>query len=194
MTVHFFRRLALSAVLLLSSVAWSQNNPAIVKAAKAQIGKTRLYDPAYVSLSYPKGDVPLDRGVCSDVVIRALRGSGQDLQQLVHEDMRQNFGQYPKNWGLKSTDRSIDHRRVPNLETFFTRQKKSLPVSQNGRDYQAGDIVSWRLSNGLPHIGIVSDTLNAKKTHRLIVHNISSGAKEEDVLFKWKIIGHYRYY
>ncbi|WP_434778390.1 DUF1287 domain-containing protein [Neisseria sp. Ec49-e6-T10] len=179
---------------LLSLYAVAQTNLNIVKSARSQIGKTVSYDPAYVKLSYPNGDVPLSKGVCTDVVIRALRGNKQDLQKLVHEDMKANFGQYPKTWGLTSTDSNIDHRRVPNLETFFKRKNKALTVTQEGKNYKAGDIVSWRLDNGLPHIGIVSDRVSADKKRPLIIHNIGQGAKEEDVLFVWKIVGHYRYF
>lgn len=181
-------------LLTLCSAGLFANNLKIAQAANNQIGKTLYYSPDYVQLSYPNGDVPLVKGVCTDVVIRAMRATGNDLQKLVHEDMQKNFSAYPKIWGLKSTDKNIDHRRVPNLETFFTRQGKSLPLSTKGSDYKAGDIVSWRLDNGLAHIGVVSDRLSSDKKRPLIVHNIGNGAKAEDVLFSWKMIGHYRYF
>ncbi|MFD1260307.1 DUF1287 domain-containing protein [Entomomonas asaccharolytica] len=174
--------------------SWA-NNVQIAKAAQQQVGKTLVYDPSYTVLAYPMGDIPLNRGVCTDVVIRALRSSHKvDLQQLVHEDMRQHFAVYPKMWGLTKPDKNIDHRRVPNLEVFFKRQGKSLPVTQWANDYQPGDIVSWRLDNGLPHIGIVSTNMNMDQTRLLVIHNIGWGAQEEDVLFEWKMSGHYRYY
>jgi len=165
----------------------------LVAAARSQIGKTVIYDPAYVSLSYPKGDVPLERGVCCDVVIRALRAAGVDLQQVVHEDMKANFSVYPKIWKLTKTDPNIDHRRVPNLAKYFERKGKSLAVSQEGKDYAAGDFVVCRLSNGLIHIMVVSDRLSEAGTP-LVIHNIGQGAQEEDRLFEFKIEGHFRWF
>lgn len=163
--------------------------------AHRQTTVTHLYDPAYVSLSYPNGDVPQDRGVCTDVVIRALRGAGSDLQKLVHDDMKTSFGAYPKKWGLRRPDPNIDHRRVPNLQAYFKRHGKSLPVTQNAADYRPGDIVSWTLPGGLDHIGVVSDTLAVPDEKRYaVIHNIGRGAREEDALFAWKITGHYRYF
>lgn len=154
-----------------------------------------IYDPAYVRLSYPMGDVAPDRGVCADVVVRALRAVGLDLQALVHEDMTLAFSEYPKHWGLTRPDRNIDHRRVPNLETFFTRKQAALAIASEPADYRPGDIVAWNLrgdSGGwLPHIGIVTDRI-APSGRPLIAHNIGSGPKLEDVLFEWKMTGHYR--
>jgi uncharacterized protein YijF (DUF1287 family) len=166
----------------------------MLRNAKKQTTVTRLYDPAYVSLRYPNGDVPMDRGVCTDVVIRALRASGVDLQKNVHEDMRQNFRAYPKKWGAKRPDSNIDHRRVPNLQTYFRRHGKSLPVTQNPSDYRPGDVVSWKLPNGLDHIGVVDDTAVAGRNRYAVIHNIGRGAEQEDILFAWKITGHYRYF
>ena len=151
------------------------------------------YDPSYFSIDYPNGDVPSDKGVCTDVIIRAYRKVGIDLQQLVHEDMKANFSQYPKSWGLKSTDKNIDHRRVPNLMRFFKRQGAELAITDNADDYKAGDVVAWQLSRGLTHIGIVSHNKSKDKKRHLIVHNIGAGQVEEDCLFRFKIIGHYRY-
>lgn len=176
-----------------SAPAKLKTNLALARSAEGQIGKTLYYDPAYVSLPYPNGDVPEDRGVCSDVVIRALRLQGADLQQLVHKDMKANFSSYPKRWGLKKPDTNIDHRRVPNLETYFNRHRMSKPITLNPKDYQPGDIVSWRLSNGLPHVGIVTDRYTSDG-RPLVVHNIGSGARAEDILFLWTISGHYRYF
>ena len=163
----------------------------IVQAARSQIGKTTIYDPAYVKLEYPGGDVPFERGVCTDVVIRALRkGVGLDLQKLVNEDMKKAFTKYPKIWGLKKTDRNIDHRRVPNLSRYFERKGYSLGVSKNKGDYLAGDLVTCSVGKR-PHIMIVSDN-RAKDGTPLVIHNIGSGAKEENKLFAFKITGHFR--
>ncbi|CAH6660974.1 DUF1287 domain-containing protein [Pseudocitrobacter vendiensis] len=170
-----------------------QTNAAIAQGAVQQIGKTLYYDAAYVRLAYPNGDIPLERGVCADVVIRALRTQQVDLQKLLHEDMLADFAAYPQNWKLKRPDSNIDHRRVPNLETWFQRHDKALSITDKYSDYQPGDVVSWRLNNGLAHIGVVS--LNrAYDGTPLMVHNIGAGAQEEDVLFSWRIVGHYRYY
>lgn len=165
-----------------------KSSPPLVQSARNQIGKTVRYDPAYTALAYPMGDVPLEKGVCTDVVIRALREQNMDLQQLVHEDMKRHFSAYPNRWGLKRPDTNIDHRRVPNLITFFTRQ--GWAVKGQG-DFQAGDIVTWELNgNRLPHIGIVSDKKIGDTP--LIIHNIGAGTQEEDVLHKHKMTGHFR--
>lgn len=166
-------------------------SPPLVAAARRQIGVTVVYDPAYVVLPYPGGDVPEDRGVCTDVVIRALRTQGLDLQRVVHEDMRANFAEYPQKWGLRGPDRNIDHRRVPNLQTYFVRNGWALAPSREAADYRAGDLVTWMLPGNLPHIGIVSDRKGLGGTP-LIVHNIGSGTREENVLFSYTITGHYR--
>lgn len=164
----------------------------IVNAARAQIGKTTEYDPAYVSLKYPGGDVPISKGVCTDVVIRALRDSRKlDLQKLVHEDMRRNFSKYPKRWGLKRPDKNIDHRRVPNLRTFFKRKGWSLAVTKKKENYRPGDLVTCTVAGRLPHIMIVSDR-KADDGTPLIIHNIGSGAREENRLFEFPLTGHYR--
>lgn len=152
-----------------------------------------VYDPSYFSISYPMGDVPEDRGVCTDVVVRAYRKCGIDLQQKVHEDMRANFAIYPQRWGLRGPDKNIDHRRVPNLMTFFERFGDVLPTSIKSSDYQPGDIVCWDLGGGILHIGMVSDQRNSSNSRYLIVHNIGAGQVFEDVLFEYKIIGHYLY-
>ncbi|MDE5422639.1 DUF1287 domain-containing protein [Ancylomarina sp. DW003] len=151
------------------------------------------YDPSYFSIAYPNGDVPADKGVCTDVVIRAYRLKGIDLQKEVHEDMKANFKLYPKIWGLKTTDKNIDHRRVPNLMTYFKRQGASEAITQHAADYQPNDIVCWRLEGGLTHIGIVVNRKSADGKRHLIVHNIGAGQVVEDCLFDFKIIGHYRY-
>ncbi len=160
--------------------------------ARAQIGVTVSYDPEYRKLDYPNGDVPQETGVCTDVVIRAFRKMGFDLQKLVHEDMAANFKKYPAQWGLKKPDKNIDHRRVPNLQTYFKRQGWDLPITDKASDYLPGDIVTWFLSgNSVPHIGIVSDKSSLLGTP-LIIHNIGGGTQEHDCLFRYKITGHYR--
>lgn len=167
-------------------------SPPLVAAARAQIGVTTRYDPAYFSLGYPGGDPPADRGVCTDVVIRALRTQGVDLQQYINEDMRGNFSAYPPLWGLSRPDRNIDHRRVPNQMRWFQRQGWELPISTDADDYAAGDIVAWKLNgNGLLHVGIVSDRRLGDGTP-LVLHNIAQGTQEQDLLFRHTIIGHYR--
>ena len=152
------------------------------------------YEPSYVQIPYPDGDVPANTGVCSDVVIRAYRKVGIDLQKEVHEDMKANFEKYPKKWGLSKPDKNIDHRRVPNLMMFFSRFGTVKKISQNPSDYQPGDIVCWDLNGrGLTHIGIVSKKKSGDGKRNLIIHNIGSGQVLEDCLFEWKIIGHYTY-
>ena len=151
------------------------------------------YDPTYFQLKYPNGDVPADKGVCTDVVIRAYRKLGIDLQQKVHEDMKSNFNNYPKNWGLSHPDKNIDHRRVPNLMTFFTRHGKALQISSSAKDYLPGDIVCWNLGGAITHIGIVSKKRSANNDRFLIIHNIGAGQVLEDCLFSFKIIGHFRF-
>jgi len=164
----------------------------VVLCARAQIGVTVRYDPAYRALAYPGGDVPADSGVFSDVVVRALRaGRGIDLQKLVHEDMTRDFAQYPRNWGLRKPDRNIDHRRVPNLQTFFARRGWEQPVSDRPADYLPGDLVTCIVPPNLPHIMIVSDRTNAAG-RPLVIHNIGRGAQEEDRLFEFRITGRYR--
>ena len=163
----------------------------ILEAARNQVGVTVAYDPAYRQLSYPNGDVPMDRGVCTDVIIRAYRAAGADLQALVHEDMKRAFSAYPRIWGLSRPDPNIDHRRVQNLAVYFSRHGQVLAISEEAADYKAGDIVAWKLPGGQPHIGLVSGRLEAGRP--MIVHNIGFGAKEEDVLFAFPQTGHFRY-
>lgn len=150
------------------------------------------YDPAYYKIPYPNGDVPADKGVCTDVVIRAYRKMGIDLQKEVHEDMRAHFSKYPKAWGLSKPDTNIDHRRVPNLQVYFSRKGKSLPVTENAADYKPGDVVSWMLPSNRPHIGIVVDKKSASGRYKM-VHNIGYGQNLDDCLFEYTITGHYRY-
>ena len=167
----------------------------LLESAVEQTNLTKGYDPNYVVIPYPNGDVPIEKGVCTDVVIRAFRKAGVDLQKEVHEDMQSNFAVYPQKWSLKSPDTNIDHRRVPNLQTFFTRKGKSLPITKVSDDYKPGDVVAWDLDGkGMTHIGIVSNAYNETSKRYLIIHNIGGGAQSEDVIFDWKIIGHYRYF
>lgn len=164
----------------------------LIEAAKSQVGVTVRYDPTYQRLRYPGGDVPLERGVCTDVIVRAYRALGLDLQKLVHEDMLAAPRAYPRNWGGKGTDTNIDHRRVPNLEAYFKRHGQTLAVTREATAYAAGDIVVWRLSSGVPHIGIVGERSELGGLP-LVVHNIGAGARIEDVLFDYTITGHYRW-
>ncbi len=167
----------------------------MLESAVEQTSVTKSYDPNYTVIAYPNGDVPVEKGVCTDVVIRAFRRAGVDLQREVHEDMRANFSMYPRKWSLKSPDTNIDHRRVPNLQTFFIRKGKSLPTTEKPEDYKPGDVVSWDLNGkGMTHIGMVSNIYNESTKRFLIIHNIGAGTKAEDVVFDWKITGHYRYF
>jgi len=165
----------------------------LAKAAENLTKQNIVYDPAYFRINYPDGDVPAGKGVCTDLVIRAYRVLGIDLQQLVHEDMTTRFSAYPKNWGLNKPDSNIDHRRVPNLMAFFKHHGTTKKISQNPEDYAPGDIVCWNLGGGITHIGIVSGRMNKAGTHYEIVHNIGAGQVFKDMLFSFKIIGHYAY-
>lgn len=183
-------------ILLLLVVMTFLNATDAQKLSNAALTLTRdmvIYNPAYFSIKYPNGDIPSNFGVCTDVVIRAYRKLGIDLQKLVHEDMKNNFDKYPKNWGLKTTDTNIDHRRVPNLMTFFKRHGIVKKISLNPEDYVPGDIVTWNLGGGIGHIGIVVDKKSKDKKRYMVVHNIGAGQVEEDVLFSYKITGHYSY-
>ena len=165
-----------------------------VKAAISLENPSIVYDSAYRNIPYPMGDIPADKGVCADVITRAYRAIGIDLQQLVHEDMKNNFSVYPKLWGLNKTDTNIDHRRVPNLQVFFKRKGTELKITDDFKDYKPGDIVTWNLRNrgSLPHIGIVTNQYSPGK-RPLIMHNIGGGQVIEDILLAYKITGHYRY-
>lgn len=183
-------------MLLISSITLADTFPEkLVAAAMARTQVTVRYDGKYQAIAYPGGDVPTNIGVCSDLVIRAYRALGIDLQQGVHEDMAANFSAYPSQriWGLRRPDTNIDHRRVPNLQTFFSRHGEQLPVSANSDDYQPGDLVTWMVAGKLPHIGIVSATKHPVSGHWMIVHNIGQGPKLDDMLFDYTITGHYRY-
>lgn len=171
-----------------------QASPAtrLIAAARKQIGVTLRYDPAYTRLAFPNGDVPREKGVCTDVLIRAYRDAlGQDLQALVNADMRAHFAAYPKNWGLRGTDGNIDHRRVPNLRTWFSRKGATLPIPRSAASWQPGDIFTSLINRSLPHIGLVSDRRGPNGW--LVIHNIGAGAREEDALLDWPITGRYRW-
>ena len=185
--------IAALAAMLWTAPAFAATADQLVAAALERTRHKVVYDPAYRTIAYPMGDVPAATGVCTDEVIRAYRTLGIDLQQLVHEDMRAAFRSYPRQWGLGRPDRNIDHRRVPNLQVFFTRHGKPLPVTARGVDYAPGDLVTWRLPGNLPHIGMVTDRRSVDGARPLIVHNIGAGPKLEDMLFDYEITGHYRY-
>jgi uncharacterized protein len=181
------------------TVPLSATSPAQLKltidGAIEQVGKTTSYDPSYQKIEYPNGDVPLETGVCSDVIVRAFRRGGIDLQKDLHEDMKDKFSVYPTRWGLKGPDANIDHRRVPNLQTYFTRKGKSLSTTGGSENFLPGDIVTWDLQlGGTEHVGIVVNVWYKPTQRYLIVHNIGAGTRLEDVLFAWKITGHYRYF
>ena len=208
-----FAPAALTALLVLQSLPPASHNfqaspsqssseevffRAFVAAADERIHHTVRYDPAYIRIPYPGGDVPASMGVCTDEVIRTYRAVGIDLQKEVHEDMLARRSAYPHKWAWPNsnaaeTDSNIDHRRVPNLMVFFTRHGKVLPLTNNPQDYRPGDLVTWNLGSGITHIGIVVDQKSPVSGRNLIVHNIGAGPQMEDVLFSWKIIGHYRY-
>jgi uncharacterized protein YijF (DUF1287 family) len=204
----FFRLFVLFAFIVAAATpAFPQTQPTdssshqqflqgLVAAAIERTRHSVRYDPSYVRIPYPGGDVPAGTGVCTDEVIRAFRVVGIDLQKEVHEDMVQNFTAYPNSWRRLSArpDSNIDHRRVPNLMVFFSRKGQSLRVTRSAEDYSPGDLVSWDLGGGVPHIGIVVDRKSPQADRYMIVHNIGQGPKMEDVLFNWKITGHYRYF
>jgi uncharacterized protein len=168
----------------------------LIVAATERTRHSVRYDPAYVRLAYPGGDVPADTGVCTDEIIRSYRAVGVDLQKEVHEDMLQNFGAYRRKWHWLSAapDSNIDHRRVPNLMVFFGRKGQTLPITNRSEGYSPGDLVTWDLGGGVPHIGILVDRKSPQSGRYMIVHNIGPGPQMEDVLFNWKITGHYRYF
>jgi uncharacterized protein YijF (DUF1287 family) len=191
----FRRRLLLLIVLIVSNASFAQEQ-FFTQLANAAIDLTKTevqYDPTYFVIPYPNGDVPAGKGVCTDVIIRAYRKLGVDLQKEVHEDMKANFSLYPKNWGLKKTDTNIDHRRVPNLMTYFSRFGTVLKKSKDAKDYLPGDIVTWNLGGGIGHIGIVINKKSEDGQRYLIVHNIGRGQEISDCLFQFAITGHYQF-
>jgi uncharacterized protein YijF (DUF1287 family) len=196
----------LAAIAVIASMAMPQTNPAssgarqeftrhLVAAAIERTHHSVRYEPAYVRIPYPGGDVSADTGVCSDEIIRSYRAVGIDLQKEVHEDMVRNFDAYPnqRRWRLAHPDSNIDHRRVPNLMVYFQRKGQALPITNRAEDYLPGDLITWDLGRGVPHIGIMVDR-KSPQGRFMMVHNIGEGPKMEDVLFTWKITGHYRYF
>jgi uncharacterized protein len=190
------RRIFIGGLISLPATAIAQpvsRATQLVAAARRQVGVTLTYDPAYSRLAFPLGDVPRAKGVCTDVLIRAYRDAfGVDLQALVNADMRRAFGDYPRRWGLRRPDANIDHRRVPNLQTFLTRKGAARPVTGNPANWAPGDIFTSMIDGRLPHTGIVSDRRGAGG-RPLVIHNIGRGAREEDALFAWPLTGHYRW-
>lgn len=195
------------SVVLVAPSALAQEQSALSGAHRQFLGKlvaaaierthhSVRYDPAYVRIPYPDGDVPPDTGVCTDEIIRIYRAAGVDLQEKVHEDMERNFSAYPDQrlWHLAHTDTNIDHRRVPNLMAFFERKGEVLPITKRAKDYSPGDLITWDLGANGPHIGIVVDCKSGQAGRYMVVHNIGRGPQMEDVLFSWKITGHYRYF
>ena len=166
----------------------------LIDGAISQAGVTTGYDPSYAKIQYPNGDVPIDTGVCSDVLVRAFRKAGVDLQKEVHEDMTRAWDEYPKRWGMSGPDSNIDHRRVLNLMKYFERAGKSVPITDEPDDYLPGDIVAWDLGGGTYHVGMVTNMLSETQRECLIVHNIGGGTRVEDVLLNWTIKGHYRFF
>jgi uncharacterized protein YijF (DUF1287 family) len=191
-TGNLFRKLLAMLPILAASAALAAPS-ALVDAARVQTRSHVVYDGSYVRIGYPMGDVPADRGVCTDVIIRAYRALGIDLQVLVHEDMRENFSSYPQEWGLNRPDRNIDHRRVPNLQRFLERAGAEISGATLAGDFLPGDLVTWQLPGNLPHIGIVSDRRLAATGNPLVIHNIGAGPVEDDILFAYPITGHYRF-
>jgi uncharacterized protein len=188
-----------SVIILFAMILWvgtaladraPRTGPLLARAAARQVGVTTLYDPSYVRLAFPNGDVPMERGVCADVVVRAFRSLGVDLQVEVHQDMKKAFSAYPRNWGLRSPDRNIDHRRVPNLMKYFDRKGKSLSLEGA---YEPGDVVAWRLPQGLYHIGMMAEERVRGTDRFYVIHNIGAGTRKEDILRAFTIIGHYRW-
>jgi uncharacterized protein YijF (DUF1287 family) len=181
-------------LLCLETFAAAESFSNLIAAARARTTKHEIYDGSYRVISYPMGDVPNDRGVCTDLIVRAYRALGVDLQVLVHEDMRGHFPEYPQIWGLQRPDRNIDHRRVPNLQRFFERAGAKLRVSTAAADYKPGDLVTWMLPGNLPHIGVISDQNVPGSNRPKVIHNIGAGPVEDDILFLYRITGHYRYF
>ncbi|MEX1239909.1 MAG: DUF1287 domain-containing protein [Cyclobacteriaceae bacterium] len=189
------KNLTVLLLLLFGYAAAGQEN-FFAKLSDAAMELTKqnvVYDPTYTRINYPNGDVPSDRGVCTDVIIRAYRKMGIDLQKEVHEDMRDHFNVYPKIWKLTRPDKNIDHRRVPNLIVFFKRFGQVKGIKTEGKDYLPGDIVCWNLGGAITHIGMVVNKKSGDGRRPLIVHNIGTGQVLADCLFDFRIIGHYRY-
>jgi uncharacterized protein len=185
--------LILLSLIVVTTYGLTTFQQKLAVAAESLTRQRVVYDPAYVVIPYPNGDVPPDRGVCTDVVIRAYRKLGIDLQRMVHEDMKTNFKLYPRKWGMSAPDKNIDHRRVPNLMVFFARKGVIKPITSDPNAYLPGDVVCWDLGDRVTHIGLVSTKRCRDGKRYLMVHNIGAGQVMEDCLFKYKIIGHYNY-
>jgi uncharacterized protein YijF (DUF1287 family) len=193
--------LGLAAIALAATAGAQPRSPTsratfvtgVIRAAVAQTAGHVTYDGSYRRIAYPGGDVPAHIGVCTDLVVRAYRAVGVDLQERVHEDMKAAFASYPHSWGLSRPDSNIDHRRVPNLQTYFRRRGAERPISADGADYLAGDLVTWRLPGNVPHIGLVTDQRSPDGQRPLMAHNIGRGPEIEDMLFAFPVTGHYRY-
>ncbi len=197
MAANIVRFLILNCALLISFSTSAKPRPEMLVNAAIERTKEHIrYDGSYRIIDFPNGDVPNTIGVCTDVVIRSYRALGLDLQALLNEDIKENFELYPSKriWNLNKPDTNIDHRRVPNLEIFFSRKGETLPITQNHEDYKAGDLVTWMLPGNLPHIGIVSDQLNSTTGRPMVIHNIGAGPKLQDMIFDYKIVGHFRYF
>ena len=192
--MHCYATGFLFALVFSESPAQSEFSRRLADSALTLTRQLVVYDPSYFRISYPNGDVPAGKGVCTDVIVRAYRKLNIDLQKEVHEDMKTHFSLYPKIWGMKGPDKNIDHRRVPNLMTFFKRHGEVKTLSREASDYLPGDIVCWNLGGGITHIGLVSPQMSADKKRYLVVHNIGAGQVLEDCLFSYKIIGHYVYH
>ena len=189
-----FKTFIISFFLCFNLIAQQLFDPIKISDAAIELtNKSVIYNGNYYSIPYPNGDVPDGIGVCTDVVIRTYRSVGLDLQKEVHEDMEVNFELYPKIWGLSKPDSNIDHRRVPNLMTYFKRQGAEIPITDKGKDYLPGDVVSWSLGGGLTHIGVVVNKKSNDNKRFMIVHNIGAGQVLEDCLFNYTITGHYRF-
>ncbi len=191
LTITFFGYLFLTSILFADSKIASH---LLIEAAKNRLNQTLFYDAHYQKLAYPMGDVENNRGVCSDLIIRSYRALGIDLQKRIHEDMQAHFAHYPNYWGLKYPDKNIDHRRVPNLQTFFKRYGKILKITKDPKNYQGGDLVTWLVDGRFPHIGIVINQYSKDGNRPLIIHNIGRGVEIQDMLFEYPITGHYRYF
>jgi uncharacterized protein YijF (DUF1287 family) len=192
-TLMPMHRVLITLLAIVATTTASAESPKLVSAARQQTRMHVTYDGTYTRIAYPMGDVPTNRGVCTDVVIRAYRAIGIDLQVLVHEDMRPHFSSYPRLWGMSKPDTNIDHRRVPNIQKFLERARATVASTDDATAYLPGDLVTWMLPGNLPHIGIVSDRRASGTDRPLVIHNIGAGPKEEDTLFAYPITGHYRY-
>lgn len=183
-----------NADLLISSLKESNGfGGGLAAAALAHSGEKITYDPSYYKIAYPNGDLPANKGVAADVIVRCYRSMGMDLQVLVHEDMSENFRGYPGLWGAAAPDTNIDHRRVANLQRFFEHKGRTITASRNASDYLPGDIVVWELGNAEKHIGIIVPGPGDRAEEAWVVHNMGAGVKWENILFDYSVQRHFRY-